>query len=435
MRIVQIILLLINCFLPHLDIGLSVSSSVAFWSYIIIICLEVAQKKRITMLILFLSAFVYMVLSEGVLNENYLYELWGRYYTTIGYSYLITSSTCVFLGCKFYETYVKKTNKLSSKELKTIIHKKNTLLLILTTYSLFFFIINIENTIYGFTIGRASAFPFLISPFLYAVAFICVGLYNEVFSNKIYTILMCLPIIITFIGTGTRFFLVYIIFILYFKDLYFLNYKRIFKLFFLGFFLLSALNVMKLARSGGLSNLNESKNTKEHNLTEYLASKGSNEGLISNAAMITKYTTENDYTYGKSTSFLTIFWIPRDIWPNKPVQLDSWLIRKYMNVSEGFSSASSYGGEIYIDFGYSIGCILLLILGYNLSRIQNWIHNNYKTDLKKLILSGFLYGWIFFGTRSIMTSTFMLIYMLIMSNVIFKILIKFKIVALKPIDE
>lgn len=435
MKVIQIYILLINCFLSFSGLHLSETSSIALWSYLIVIGLEIYQKKRITILIIFLIAFVYMVLSEGVLNEINLYRQWGLEYVKTGYSYLILSSTCVFLGYKVGE--LKKPNKrnIKLKSYKTLIYKRKTLIIFLSIFSLVFFAINLENTIYGFTMGRASAFPYFFSPFLYAMAFICIGLITEVFKKKWIILLFSLPIIITFIGTGTRYFLVFILFIIFFKDIYNLTLKKGIKFFFIGILLLSALNIMKMSRSVGISTINKIENNNNYNLTEYVASKGSNEGLISNAAMITKYTEEKNYTYGKSIGFLAIFWIPRELWKDKPVQLDSWLIKEYMNVSEGFSSASSYGGELYMDFGYIIACFLLLIFGLLLFYIQSWIHNNYKTDLKKLILSGFLYGWMFFGTRSILTSTYMLVYVLIMSTLIFKFLKKFNILILIPSNE
>lgn len=428
---IQILILLFNIIYASSNIDIYENSIVTFWTYTIVLLIEIINKKKISILIIFWIAFLYMIPKEGIQSGRFLQNIWGVENVNKSFLYLILSSSIIFISYKIAEQFnlfkVKEINK------EVIINKPKILLSIIIIYNILFFLINISNTLYGLQSGRASAFPYSFSSLLYALAFLSIGLLVKLKKNKLNVILISLPIIITFIGTGTRFFLIFIIFIIFFEDLYNLTKKRAIQLVISAIVIVFITNFIKDARSIGLleSSTLKSKTVKNkefRNITEKIVSYGSSEGLIKTTSMITSYQITHPYTMGKSIGFITIFWIPREVWPNKPVMLDSWLIRNYTDdVSEGFSTASSYGGEIYMDFGFILGNFVMVFFGIGLFYINTWIIRNNSINPITFTLSGFLYGWIFFGTRSIMTSTFMLVYIIVCSYIIYKQFVKFKI--------
>lgn len=429
MLIIQLLLILLSISFSIFSGDLYLNSEICLYSYLIILFLEFLSKKNITLIFIFLSAFIFMIIPEGIINHKELILDWGTYNVRKGFSFLVVSSGLIFIGYKLFEKFGNKNFKTKNYlPIKVVVVKKKTLLLLLILYNIVFLLVNLENAIFGLFYGRASAFPFFYSSALYAIAFIIIGITNHLYEGKkIKTLLINLPIIFIFLSIGTRFFLVYIVFIIFFDRLKSLTFKNIIILFIGAFFVLTATNVIKDVRRGGLLTERNPKvevQDKRINITEFIAGIGSSEGLIRNAAMISDYTNKNGYTYGKSIGFLGIFWIPRAFWPDKPVMLDSWLIQEYYGTQfgEGYSSASSYGGELYMDFGFFFASLLLFFFGILLGKIQLWIDSKHNISVQNYILSGFLYGWIFFGTRSILTSSFMLVYFLIFNNLIFRFL-------------
>ncbi len=139
------------------------------------------------------------------------------------------------------------------------------------------------------------------------------------------------------------------------------------------------------------------------------------EGVVKMAAIADDYFSKNDLHYGKETGFLFIFWIPRSWWPNKPTMLDNWLIREYENVSEGFSSASGYIGELRADFGW-FSLIFVLLFGMLIRKLDNYAQYVFgnRPGSFVLVLISVLYPWVFFSIRSPLTSTMSLLWELLL---------------------
>lgn len=407
-------------------VNLDTSAPLLMWLYILLAILQVIQEKKISLVTVFLCSFIYMVFPEAILFGNLVAAKWGIEHTQTGFLFLIVSSICVFVG---YKTIKKSNTPVNFGRFTTTFRKKRLLFAGLITFSVVFFLINLNNTITGLTEGRASAFPFFYSNLLYSLAFACVGLFDVYFNhNKLKVLLASSLIIITFIGTGTRFFLLFIAFIVFFDSLQYLNKRKAFSIFIATVLLVSTSEFIKSTRAGGLLQEAHNRTQTFTGISNYIASKGSAEGLLSNSAMILKYTSEHSLTYGKSIGFLLYFWIPRGLWEDKPTMLDHWLIRQFDNtVSEGFSTASGYGGELLIDFGFLIASLILFFMGRKLAKMEVWIRINSPAAVDARIFSGFLYGFVFFATRSLLTSIFMLISTYFVFKVLFYYLFKKKI--------
>lgn len=437
MRIFQFALILINIGQVYLVQDLYFNSVFCLWSYLTILVLEIFQRRRVNLLIVFFTAFVYMVPAEGILNYQNLYSRWGTENVTTAIRFLIASSSAIFVGYKIGGGSILMRSWYPDRDIGAnfYVNHKRSLVFILLLFTFIFFVSHFQNTIYGLLSGRGSAFPHSYSVIVYSAAYITVGLWTVIFKgNVLKTIFFSSPIILTFFATGTRFLLLFLIFILFFKELYFLKVKYLWRIVFVTIILLTTVDVVRQSRLGGIANISEIQNTTNVSganptLTESIVRHGSREGLIRNIAMINDYTSKNGHTYGRSIGFLAIFWIPRSVWVEKPVMLDSWLIREYeTGFSSGHSSASSYGGELLMDFGFFFSCIILCFAGFMLYRLDRWILDVYNKSFRNYILSGFILGWVFFATRSLLTATFMLISMIIISKMVFWCLNRFRIV-------
>ena len=145
---------------------------------------------------------------------------------------------------------------------------------------------------------------------------------------------------------------------------------------------------------------------KGKDLFESAAYQMSPEGVVMMASIADNYFSSHSLHYGKETGFLFYFWVPRGWWPNKPTMLDNWLIREYENVSEGFSSASGFIGELRADFGWF--CLFFVFLfGLLIRKLDNYtqyiIYNFPKSY--NIVLISTLFPWVFFVVRSPITAT------------------------------
>ena len=145
-----------------------------------------------------------------------------------------------------------------------------------------------------------------------------------------------------------------------------------------------------------------------------LARHFSPEGVVRMAKQADDYFSTHPLHYGKETSFILYFWVPRSLWKEKPTQLDYWLIREYETVAEEFSTASGFIGELRADFGW--GCLLFVFLfGILLKRIDLYSAAilSKGSDVFNIVLVSVLYPWAFFFVRSPITSTMTLLWQLV----------------------
>ena len=152
-------------------------------------------------------------------------------------------------------------------------------------------------------------------------------------------------------------------------------------------------------------------------LTLKIAKQMSPEGILRMAYYADEYFLDHPLHYGKEMSFIFYFWVPRSIWPNKPTQLDYWLIRECSSevVADSYSSASGFIGEARADFGW--GCLLLaFFLGVLFKKIDDYkdIIWTYYRQSFNIVLIAILVPWAFFFVRSPLTSTMSLIWELIL---------------------
>ena len=138
-----------------------------------------------------------------------------------------------------------------------------------------------------------------------------------------------------------------------------------------------------------------------------IAENMSPEGVVEMTVLSDDYFSKHEYHYGRESGFILYFWIPRFIWPSKPTQLDHWLIREYMVVSENHSSASGFTGELKADFGL-FSLIFVFFIGYILKRLDDYVkmYLSYSDRSFNTVIASSIIPYVFFFVRSPLTSSY-----------------------------
>jgi oligosaccharide repeat unit polymerase len=261
----------------------------------------------------------------------------------------------------------------------------------------------------------------LILPSIIAFYFIVIKGKRNLFLPFI----LSTPIFVILFMNGTRYHLLFSFlgFIIIIKNSYDSIKKRdLIILILLPVLLFLSSNLMIQYRALGKLGTNPSEiNILPENITEHnsfaktIASIMSPEGVISRNAMMFQYFESNNHLYGKSTSFIFYFWVPRSIWPSKPHMLEYWLIREYgiTGFSEGHSVSFGFPGNFYADFGYIGALIACLLLGIGIKRLETFDIYLRKSNQYSSVLVAMLYPYIFFVVRDPITSSITFILILI----------------------
>lgn len=149
------------------------------------------------------------------------------------------------------------------------------------------------------------------------------------------------------------------------------------------------------------------------NVEDYVQNRGvmHTEGTVLYMAYLAEYTERHGHQWGRSTSTLFIFWIPRALWPNKPTFLGYWFPREYLGLrSDSHSVSFGYAGDAFLDFGVYGATIFWLILGFFFAFIERktaliLVENNNA----HILYAGLLYAGVFFAVRSPNTTVFMVL--------------------------
>lgn len=231
-------------------------------------------------------------------------------------------------------------------------------------------------------------------------------------NYAIISFIACFPIWAFIFMVGSRYpllfsFLSYFIVVADFSKI---DNKKVFVYSLLGIIFLFSASFMKIYRVAGTD-------------TTFEASKfinfeaiSINERAVKNTGTLFDYfeRPDVDYMYGKSSSFIFYFWVPRAIWKDKPTTLGYWLIRSYYGGNVGFRKSYSidfgFYGDAYADFGYKGGIFFCAILGIFFGRLDRWVF--YKTTSKNsiaILYAAQFFPFSFFAVRSLNTSIFALL--------------------------
>ncbi|MBE6400907.1 MAG: oligosaccharide repeat unit polymerase [Verrucomicrobia bacterium] len=427
-RLAQVVLLAIIASSVFLPCPIATSGTVVL-SATLLFFITTLLDGRISLIAVFVAAFAYMVPPEAILFGEELSVKWGVDHVVVGWRVLVLSFVAVCIGFLLFRRSSLKNTHSGRAELFSGAFQKSKL--IFGGITVFLCVLFSPMIIYGMTTGRGSAslfnpedgggLLFNVGPGGYFLASLCYavcsfwGYYFSKQGNRaeflFKAIIYSLPILLIGVASGTRYMLCFMLACLFLPWVYQLNIKKLKWIGVGAVFAIVLFSAMKNSRNSGFDlstafNAESSAGT----LIERIVSNGSPEGLIRNMAMIDLWTETHSHTYGKSIGFLGIFWIPRVIWNDKPVQLDYWLIREYESgFGGGHSTASSFCGELFMDFGYF--CILIcFFLGGIMAKMDCFIEKRLIVGgFVATALSGVMLGWAFFMTRSILTASYPLV--------------------------
>ena len=240
---------------------------------------------------------------------------------------------------------------------------------------------------------------------------------NKTFSNKFYLIFSFLISLLFFFFTQSRSGVMFL-FINCFLINYYLNfnkfsYKRLLVLFSVVVLFFS---FMTSIRGGSGFDLKDAVQDSFFSVLDPLVA--NNGGIdTSKTAHIMNYVDKhNDFKYGSGYLFIFSSFIPRAIWPNKPVNIDTEVGMKVYNATSYGTGAVPPGliAESYWNFGYLGILIIPFIVGIFTRRIHNYFkiinNDNNKILLYVVCFIGIPYSC--FGS-SITSALIGLIYLLV----------------------
>lgn len=392
-------------FLP--DISNKELAEYHFYLLGILSVMEVIQDKRISLYVVWVVGFIYIILSEMLLipaDSDYNWAV----------RYLLASNNTVLLG------YSIARNKKMFNYKKTDISTKSyffpfLLLFLIIYYLSISFSISVKSYYYGRQLVSTMGSVTLLGIFNKALSLILPSLiaYYVVHMqkrSKWFALVVSAPIFLLLILQSTRFILLFSMLPFFlisgFLDFQEFSIKSTVILVLVIVTLASLSQYLRTNRnelSQSTYELFDPKTDESGSFATKIANRCSPEGCVRMTYLAEKYFDHHDYTYGRSIGFIAYFWIPRSLWPNKPTQVDYWLPRYFNpNMPETASSASGFTGELRADFGY-FSFIFLFLLGILLKRCNYYlIYYNYgRLPCFESIYASLLIPTTFFAVRGL----------------------------------
>ena len=387
-----------------------------FYLFIVLCIIVFYRYRTFSFQILWLLSFIFILLSEMLTNEGALMAYHWEH------KFIFLANDAILLGYHF-----TRRNKMIIKETPEINEFSWFFVFFIGLFYAIFMVYQFPIAIISMRIGGRSyademtSTNEILTAFMgsYRVLPLILGYYivriNK--GSKWIALLLSAPIFFLMMFNGSRFRLLFsllpFLLICDFFQISNITLKQLVKIVIFISLLLFVVNFMMQTRRGGLQNLNANKKElvtgpRSNYLSVRLCKEGSPENIIPVFNYIKAEVEANGYTHGKSTGFIFYFWIPRAIWPEKPVQLNAWIPQKYMTgVGEGFSSSSGFCGEPFADFGY-FSFIVFFLMGFGFKKADNYLLGT-EYGKKRCIHSLFaaiLIPGIPFMIRSPVTATF-----------------------------
>ena len=379
-----------------------------FYYLLVYLFLDFLWSKKFKFIHVWCIAFLYMILSESFISE----EIKNLEYSLEALKLFIYSNNFVVIG--YYAFYKKIKSSYIDKSNFVYIQKKNGGFLLFILLLLFcYFEYNIISKIY--ILGRLQAYETIDRSFttsiINSLGFILpasFAYYFFILKGKSLWIpfLYSLPVFLIFFTSGTRFYLLFSFlgFIMVIFDKYFSkrSLKKIIIFSSVAIALILVSNLMKNSRYNNWSDREDVNNT---DFPTYISKEFfSNEGAIEMTTLLITYFQSNKHLLGESSSFITYFWIPRSIWPEKPMMLGYWLVRKYRNgLPNSHSVTFGFIGDVYADFGYYC-LIVMFIFGFLIYKVEILKDKLLNSKHFATVLGAMLYPVLFFFVRDPITS-------------------------------
>lgn len=394
-------------FTNYLQLG-----SYYFYCILSFLTLDIYFKRNIELIHVWNVAFLFIILSEVFTSD------------VIGFrdniievlQYIFISNNLIYLGYLSNKSSIVRDKKTSISVNKNPKYISFFLFLLIT----FYFGFKIKTAIITFTVGRniisgESTDSFILGAIFNALGFVLPAIIAYYFvtirqRSISFAFLLSSPIFFILFLNGTRFPMLFAIlgFGLVIKSKFDLRNK------FKSYVVLTSLLVGLLFTSSLMRHL-RSTTTKDNDFSfvsnmntgksfpYYASTFMSPEGVLDMNTLMFEYFETNDHLYGSSSGFITYFWVPRYIWPEKPTMLGYWFIREYRSgFSVGHSSSFGFTGDFYADFKY-FSLIIFFFMGRVLKSLETFrsnINENFE-----IVLGAMLFPYVFFFVRSPITAT------------------------------
>lgn len=419
------------------DMRLFQMADVHFYILTFLLVIDIIDNKSITLMTVWIVGFVYILLSEMLL---YRYSM--MFDQT--YRLIFIANDFVMLGYLLFQT--KQPQKIKEEVITVEKHRKLFNFLLVIIY-LLYVILKTPDTIEAYYHGGrnvvSTRFNVILAQLLSTYKYypLLLGFYmvRVLHKSKWLALLVSLPIFWMVLLSGTRFRLLFALvpFLLicgFFrfdkftvKNTVSLAALTLFFVFLGSFIVTMRGTSFEKAQKEELF-VREARSGHFNYLSVKVCEHGSPEGCVRMVNYIQQYIDEYDYTYGKSTGFIFYFWIPRFIWHSKPVMLNYWLPRIYMdNLRSNHSTSSAFCGEPYADFGY-YSLIMMFFFGIGIRKGTDFLRK-YKWGLApnfKSIYAVLLIPYVFFAVRSPITATMTFLAEFVFMYVCYRIFFKRK---------
>ncbi|MBS1549839.1 MAG: oligosaccharide repeat unit polymerase [Bacteroidetes bacterium] len=387
-----------------------------FYFLALYILFDVIKNKKISLLNLWNIAFMYIILSEAVIKSDET-----NLFFISAVKYLLIANNLINIG--YISAPSKKMKSLKNIVVKQKINNSKITSLILVLLVLVYFAMSIENALLSFAIGRSAAYEksegigLIIDGLLKGLELVLPAImvfyfYNLRRKSIMLPLILSLPIFLILFLNGTRYPLLFSVLgfaITYlFSQKFSFSFKKLVMWGFAAYLLFTSVNLMMNFRSGGYDeNSGETKTFDASKDLAYNISKVfmSSEGIVDMTTLMFEHFETHDHLYGASSSFLLYFWIPRELWSEKPTMLGHWFIRQYRGgFGEGHSASFGFTGDLYADFGL-FSLFMVLLMGALLRRADDFKNHAFKRGGYEVVLGAMFFPYIFFFVRSPITST------------------------------
>lgn len=338
--------------------------------------IEIAQVKAISLFLVWIAGFVYIILSEMIVSDY-----GAEYGNTI--RFLLIANNLLLIGYSVANN--NNYNFLSRKAHNKISGWFVLVLLFLFITYLYLQYPSVERTLLQGRQLRNTLGTTTVSSMFINTLSICLPSLIAYYIVKIkgmskwFALLLALPIFVFLfiLATRYRFFFSIVPFLLIANFFHFekIKLKYLIALLLLAVCIVSVTNYSKIHRNERFSITYQTDKPIRviDNNTDYIymfAKQCSPEGTVEMMRLGERYFEDHPYTYGKSIGFIFYFWVPRAFWSEKPTQVDYWLPRYYFDMADTASTSSGFMGELRADFGY-FSLLLIFLFGILLKKANS----------------------------------------------------------------
>lgn len=397
--------------------SLVVIEHLLFIILILLIVIDFTKTKTLNLYQTWIAGFIFIIMAE-IIQLSYQDNLGRTYIEPI--VLFLEANNLVLLGYLFTKKKIRKV-----KYVYSVTGNKKAFSIAIYIAVIFFIANSYQRVIANLNEGRQLSNVLGSTTLLGALTeglgiilpAIIAYYYGYINKNKILAFFLALPIFIIQFIFATRFKLLFTVIpffiIMDIVKIRNLNFRKCINLLVVAIVLVNFSGFIKENRnSAGFENQNHVNVEEKEPFLLKLSKKMSNEGCVAMGKLANDYFKTHDLEYGKESTFILYFWIPRSMWKSKPTPIDHWLIRVYNpTISDKHSTASGFIGELRADFGYF--CLLFaFIIGIALRKVNNYLFSifSYNGQTFNKVFVACLFPYVFFYVRSPIASTTTLVF-------------------------